>query len=131
MEVHGEDAVRAGLGDEVGYELGGDGVAALGLAVLPRIAEVRDNGGDAPGGGALHRVDHDEQLHEAVVHGLAGGLDYKGVRAAHRLSELKRDFPVSKGGDLAVAELLAQPVADGLGKGDVGVAGEHLYLFTV
>ena len=77
MEVHGEDAVRAGLGDEVGYELGGDGVAALGLAVLPRIAEVRDNGGDTPGGGALHRVDHDEQLHEAVVHGLAGGLDYK------------------------------------------------------
>ena len=46
-------------------------------------------------------------------------------------SELKRDFPVGKGGDPAVAELLAQPVANGLGKGDVGVAGEHLYLFTV
>ena len=59
VEVHGEDAVGAGGGDEVGHQLGGDGVAALGLAVLPGVAEiVGDNGGDAAGGGPLEGVDH-------------------------------------------------------------------------
>ena len=131
VEVHGEDAVRAGLGYEVGDQLCGDGVAALGLAVLPRVAEVRDDGGYAARAGAAHGVYHDEQLHEAVVYGLAGGLDYKGVRAAHGLPELERDLPVREGGDFAVAELLAQPVAYRLGERKVGVAREYLYLFAV
>ena len=52
VEVHRQHAVSAGAGDEVGHQLGGDGVAALGLAVLTGIAEVRDDRGDAAGGGA-------------------------------------------------------------------------------
>jgi len=55
----------------------------------------------------------------------------EGVRAADRLPQLERDFPVSEGGDFAVAELFAEPVADGLGQRQVGVPGEHLYLFSV
>ena len=41
VEVHGEDAVSACGFDHVGDELGRDGVAALGLAVLTGVAEVR------------------------------------------------------------------------------------------
>ena len=131
VQVHRQHTVNACGDEHIGHELGGDGVAALGLAVLPRVAEVRDDGGYAARAGAAHGVYHDEQLHEAVVYGLAGGLDYKGVRAAHGLPELERDLPVREGGDLAVAELLAQPVAYRLGERKVGVAREYLYLFAV
>ena len=55
VQVHRQDAVGAGGGDHVGHQLGGDGVAALGLAVLTGIAEVGDDGGDAAGGGAAGR----------------------------------------------------------------------------
>ena len=49
-------------GDHIGHQLGGNGVAALGLAVLPGIAEVGDYGGDAAGGSAAARVDHHQRL---------------------------------------------------------------------
>ena len=42
-----------------------------------------------------------------------------------------RTGSLSEGGDFAVAELFAEPVADGLGQRQVGVPGEHLYLFSV
>ena len=45
VQVHGQNTVSAGGGDHVGNQLGGDGIAGLGLAVLAGIAEVRDNGG--------------------------------------------------------------------------------------
>ena len=37
-------------GEHIGHQLGGDGIAGLGLAVLTGIAEVGDDGGDAAGG---------------------------------------------------------------------------------
>src|SRR5699024_11137427 len=107
VQVHGEDAVGSGLGDEVGDELGGDGVAAFGLAVLPGIAKVRDNGGDASGAGAAHGVDHDQKFHQVVVDGLAGGLDYENIRASDGFPETEGYLAVGKGGNRAVAELAA------------------------
>ena len=53
VQVHGQHPVSAGGGEHVGHQLGGDGIAGLGLAVLTGIAEVGDDGGDAAGGGAL------------------------------------------------------------------------------
>ena len=68
VQVHGQHPVGAGGGDQVGHQLGGDGVAGLGLAVLAGIAEVGDHGGDPAGGGPLEGVDHHQQLHQVVVH---------------------------------------------------------------
>ena len=96
VQVHGQDSVRPGGGDEVGDELGGDGVAALGFAVLPGVAEIGDDRSDAAGGGAAHSVDHDEQLHQMVVYGAAGGLDDEHVLAADRLVHGDGAFAVRK-----------------------------------
>ena len=83
MQSQRHDAVRPGGADEICHQLGGDGVARLGLAVLPGIAEIGDHGGDAVGGGAAHGVDQDEQFHEIVVHRRAGALHDEAARAAH------------------------------------------------
>ncbi len=53
VEVHGQHPVRSRRGDQVGHQLGGDGVPRLGFAVLAGVAEIGDNSGDAAGGGPL------------------------------------------------------------------------------
>ena len=58
VEVHGQHPVRAGGGNHIGHQLGGDRVPRLGLAVLAGIAEVGDHRGDPPGGRPAQRVDH-------------------------------------------------------------------------
>ena len=131
MEVHGEDAVRAGGFDEVGNELGGDGVAALGFAVLTGVAEVGHDGRDPSGAGAMHRVDHDEQLHQVVVYGLAGGLDDEHIRAADGLKDGNGAFAVGEALDGCLAEGFVQVAADAFRKCGVGVSGEHLDFFAV
>jgi hypothetical protein len=56
VQVDGEHPVDARGGDEVGHELGGDGRAAGHLAVLPGVAVVGHDGGDARGARAAERV---------------------------------------------------------------------------
>ena len=124
-----EAAARGG--EHVGHQLGGDGVTGLGLAVLPGIAEVRDDGGDAAGGGALHRVDHDQQLHEAVVDRLAGALHDEHVHAADGLVDGDGALAVGKRRDRALAQGDAEVLADHVRQVGVGRAGEHLDLFAV
>ena len=131
VQVHREDSVSTGGGDKVCNELCGNGVAALGLAILTRVAEVRYNGGDASRGGAAHCVDHDKQFHEVVVYGTAGGLNDKNILAAHRLKHRNRALAVRKLGYGGAAEVLVKLGADVVCKLRVGVAGEHLDLFAV
>ena len=108
MQVDGDDVVGTGGGEQVGHELGGDGFARSGLAVLAGVAVMRDDGADAVGAGALGGVDHDEQLHERVVDVEAGG------RSAHRLHDehvgTADAFQVA-GVNLAVRELLQLHIA--------------------
>jgi ABC-type phosphate/phosphonate transport system substrate-binding protein len=47
VQVDAQHAVCARAGDEVGHQLGGDGHAALVLAVLAGVAEVGNDRGDA------------------------------------------------------------------------------------
>lgn len=49
VQVHGEDAVCSGLGQEIGYEFGRDGNTGSVFAVLTGIAVVGNDGGDACG----------------------------------------------------------------------------------
>ena len=113
VQVHGQHPVRAGTGDQVGHQLGGDGVAGLGLAVLAGVAEVGDDGGDAPGGGPAEGVDHDEQFHEVVVHRRAGGLNDEYIGAADGLIDGDVVFPIGKRAHLGVPQLGAHLPADG------------------
>ena len=131
VEIHRQHAVSARAGDEVRHQLGGDGVAALGLAVLTGIAEVRNDRGDAACRGAAEGVDHDEQLHQVVVDGLAGGLHHEHVAAADGFVDGDGDLTVCKGGHGAVAEVQPQLGTDSFCEGHVGIRSEDLDLFSV
>mmetsp|Transcript_3060 Transcript_3060/g.7667 ORF Transcript_3060/g.7667 Transcript_3060/m.7667 type:complete len:347 (+) Transcript_3060:879-1919(+) len=107
VQVHGQHTVGASLGDQVCCELGGDRLAALRLAVRARVAVVGDDGGDGARAGALARVNHDQQLHEVVVDGRAGGLHQEHVAAADRLANLHVDLAVRKPLDLDLTQVHA------------------------
>ena len=131
VQVHGQDTVGAGHGDHVGHQLGGDGIAALGLAVLTGVAEVGDDGGDAAGGSTAAGIDHDQQLHQVVIDGLAGGLNQENVGAADGLLQGNGSFAVGKSLHNTLAHGQAQLLADGLSKLLVGVAAENLDIISV
>ena len=131
MQIHRQNAVCAGGFDHVRHELRGDGVAALGLAVLTGVAEIGNHGGDTAGGRALAGVDHDEQLHQIVVDGLAGGLHQEHVAAADGLIDRDGDLAVGKGRYRAVAQRQPQLAADALGEGTVCVGAENLDILTM
>ena len=80
VQVEREDAIHARRLEQVGDELGGDGHPRLDLAILAGVAVVRQHRGDPAGRRALERVDHDQQLHQVVVHGRARRLDDEDVR---------------------------------------------------
>ena len=131
VQVHRQDAVGAGGGQHVRDKLGGDGVAALGLAVLPGIAEVGDDRRHAARGGALAGIDHDEQLHEAVIDRLAGGVDEEHVAAADGLVQRDGRLAVGERLDLGLAELGAEDLADLGCKRRIGVASEQFDILAM
>jgi len=126
MQVHGQHAVSAGSGDHVGNQLSGDGIAALGLAVLTGIAKVRDDSGDAAGGSTAAGIDHDQQFHQVIIDGFAGGLDQENIAATDGLFQRNGGLAVGEGLDSALAQRHPQFGADGFSKFGVGVAGENL-----
>ena len=113
VEIHGERAVRARHRDQVRHQLGGDRRARLVLAVLAGIAEVRQHRGDAARGGALGRIEHDQELHQ-VVGGRAGRLNHEHVAAADVLVEAHRDFTVFEAGHRDITERYPELVANRL-----------------
>lgn len=75
MEIHRDDVVATGGLQHIGDKLGRDRRPTLVLLILPGVGEIRYDGGDAPGGGRTTGVDHDEELHQAIVNvARCGGL---------------------------------------------------------
>ena len=52
MQINAQDAVAASASDQVGYQFGGDRNAPLVLAILTRVAKVRNDRGNSPSAGA-------------------------------------------------------------------------------
>uniref|UniRef100_A0A0A9GRQ3 Uncharacterized protein n=1 Tax=Arundo donax TaxID=35708 RepID=A0A0A9GRQ3_ARUDO len=124
VDVARQHAVGAGLRDEVGHQLCGDGLAALHLPVGPGVAEVGDHGGDVLGGGPPAGVDHDEELHEILVGRRARRLHQEHVAAAHALLQLHVDLAIREPLDLDLAQLHPQVASHLLRQSRVGAAGE-------
>ena len=131
VEVHGEDPVCPGCGEQIGHQLGGDGVTGLGLAVLTGIAEVWNDGGNASGRSAAAGVNHDQKFHEIVVDGFTGGLDQEHVGTTDGLLKRYGGFAVSKVLHNSFAHGKAELLADGFGKLGVGIAADNLDVLTV
>ena len=103
MQVHGEDSIGPRHRDEVRHQAGGDGDPGLVLLVRAAVGVVGEDGGDATGRGSLGRVDHDEQLHQGVVHRVGGGLDDEDVPLADVLLVLDEGVVVAELEDLGLA----------------------------
>lgn len=72
----------------------------LHLLIGPGVAEVGDASVDVLGGGPSAGIDHDEELHEVLVGGRAGGLHLEHVAAVHALFQLYVDPAVHEPLDL-------------------------------
>ena len=120
VQVDGDDVVHPGGSQQVGDQLGGDGLARGRLAVLARVAVMGDDGRHGAGRGALRGVHHDEQLHERIVHVVADGtahrLDEEHVGAADALLVARVNLAVRELLKLDVAERRVQVLRDLLGK---------------
>jgi hypothetical protein len=127
VQIHGQHPVRAGPGDYIGHQLGGDRRAAAGFPVLPGIAEIGHDRGDPPRRRPLQGVDADQQLHQVVVGRIGGGLDDKDVLAADVLLDDDKHLVVGKAADLGLGQRQVQIVADGLGQHAVGIAGQQFH----
>ena len=127
VQVHRQHAVGAGAGNQIGHQLGRDRHAALVLAVLPGVAEVRHDGRDPIGARPLEALDHDQQFHEVFVDRRASGLEDEDVAAADVLVDLAGDFAVGKISHHGAAERQAQILADSSGQSRVGSSGEEFH----
>ena len=58
-----------------------------------------------PGRCALQRVDHDQQLHQVLIHRKTGRLHDKNIDAADVLEQLKVDLSIGKTLQLAFAQM--------------------------
>ena len=68
VQVHRQHPVGARRAQQVGDQLGRDRHARLVLAVLPGVAVIGHDRGDAGGRRPAERVDHHQQLHQVLVH---------------------------------------------------------------
>ena len=125
VQVHGQNAVGTGDRNEVCYQFCGNRVTALGLAVLPGIAKIGDDRRNPPRRGAAHGVNHDQQFHQVVVNGVAGGLYDENILAADGLIYRNGALAVGKLGYGGVAGVDEQGRTDIFCQSGIRVAGEY------
>lgn len=96
VQVHGDDAIRTSGLQQVSDQASGDGLASAVLLVLACIGVERQDCGDALGGSALERINHDELFHEPVVQWQWVGLEHEGIGAADGFIEADEDLTVGE-----------------------------------
>ena len=95
MDVHDQHTVNTDVFKNVGDDPGRDGDAGgTRAAVLTGVAEIRDTGGNAFGRSAFQGIDHQNDFHEVIVSGSAGGLDDKDILAANVFIDFDSGFAV-------------------------------------
>ena len=127
MEIDRQHAVRTRDGDEVRDELGRNRRAGSWFAVLPGIAEIRDDGGDALGRRALQRIDANQQFHQIVVRRIAGRLQHEHILAADILLNLDEDFLIGETPDERIGQRKLKIRRDIARQRQIGIAGHQFH----
>src|SRR3546814_10420979 len=107
--------------------LGRNRRARAGFPVLARIAEVRNDRGEALRRGAAQRVVDDEQLHQIVVRGEVRRLDDEDILAPDILVDFDEDFLVGEAAHASVGQRQFEIVRDRTGQRQVAVAGDEFH----
>ena len=115
MQVHNQRPVRARRGQQIGHQLRRNRTARLVFSVLPRVTKIRHHRRDAPRRRPLQRVDHQQQLHQMLVHRTARRLNHEDIAAAHVLLNLNVTLAVAKPNHLRLPALHPEKVADFIG----------------
>ena len=113
MQRHRQDAVGARRRQQVGDQPRGNRDARRVLLVRAGIGEVRDHRRDARRRRAPRRIQHQQQLHQVLLHGRHQRLDDEHVRLPAIDFELHAQTVVAEGGDGGRAEAHLQPFAQG------------------
>jgi hypothetical protein len=96
MQVESENAIRPGLGDEVGNQFRRDRHATFVLAILAGVTVVREYGCNPGRAGALERIQHDEQFHQVLIHWRTRRLNDKDVPPADVLIDPNARFTIGE-----------------------------------
>ena len=126
VQIDQQRPVRAGRAQQVRHQLGRNRDARPVFAVLPCVAVVRHHHRNASGRCALQRVDHDQQLHQMLVHGVACGLYQKHIHAANILQQLKVHLAIGEALQLGLAQRHADKLADLLAQCAIGRSAKNL-----
>ncbi len=96
MQVHRQNAAHARGVQQICHELSRDRHTRLIFAVLARVSEKRNHGGDPIGAGAPRRVHHDEQLHQMLIGRWTSRLNDKNVVSANVLLDFHVSLAIRK-----------------------------------
>jgi hypothetical protein len=96
------------------------------FAILPGVAEIRYNRGDAPCRGPPQRVRDDQEFHQVVIGRKRRRLNHEHVGAADIFLDFDEDFHVRKAADDSLGGRKMQPVGDFLRQHRIGIAGNEL-----
>ena len=127
MQVERHHPVGAGLGDQVGDQLGRDRRAGGRFAILPGVAEIGQHRGDAARRGAAQRVADDQELHQIVVGRVARRLDDEDVLATDVFLDFDEDLLVGEAPDQAFGQRNLEIGGDRFREGAVGVTGDEFH----
>src|SRR5258708_12771694 len=116
---------------QVRNQLRGDRNTRLIFAILPRIAVIRQHGGDWAGGRAFEGINHEEKFEQVVVHRIMAGLNDKYVRAAHIFQNLKIYFAIAEPAKHGLAQRNVQMLADGVRQHRVRSSGKNFEALVV
>src|ERR1051326_181101 len=131
VQVKRQYALGTGRGQQIGDELRRDRHTADVLAVLPGVAIVGQYRRDPRSTGPLEAVDHDQQLHEVIVHRRTRWLDDEDFLAADVFVDLQRDFAVREVRQRHATQTVSKVLSDLLGERQVCPPAEQLELEIV
>ena len=131
MEIHGEHAIGSGGRQEVCHEPGRDADARLVLLVRAGVREVRQHGRDPVRRSMLERVDHDEELHDALVDRRRAGLDHEDVALADVLLDLDHEVLVGESHEARIPHGNLEVAADRGREIGVALPPEDFYPMSV
>ena len=105
MEFCGQHSRSASGREQISDQLGADRHTRGNLAILARVAVIRDHRSNASRRRSFEGIEHQQQLHEVVIAWGTDRLDHEHVAAPHILGNLNRDLTVTESANLRGAHL--------------------------